>query len=199
MHATTVTRTDVHMRQATPFLRRFMLGASGRPKRRILGLEFARGRRESARRSRSSRWGTGSSAPALLACAPLTRGVRLRARSNGLSRASPQGLTFEQAASADGAFRALSGLRAGDCRAGDRTCSSTARPARSGPRLCSSRRTSARTSPPSATRRTSSSSARSAPTRSSTTSTRTSRRTARRTTSILDAVGKHSFLRCEAR
>ncbi len=40
VHATTVTRTDLHMRAARPFLWRFMLGLR-RPKRRILGLEFA--------------------------------------------------------------------------------------------------------------------------------------------------------------
>ena len=40
VHATTVNRTDTHMRAARPFLWRFMLGLR-RPKRRILGLEFA--------------------------------------------------------------------------------------------------------------------------------------------------------------
>ena len=40
VHATTVTRTDCHMRQASPFIWRFMLGLL-RPRRKILGLEFA--------------------------------------------------------------------------------------------------------------------------------------------------------------
>ncbi len=40
IHATTVTRTDCHMRAARPFIWRFMLGWR-RPKRRILGVEFA--------------------------------------------------------------------------------------------------------------------------------------------------------------
>jgi NADPH:quinone reductase-like Zn-dependent oxidoreductase len=40
VHATTVTRTDCHMRAASPFIWRFMLGLR-RPKRRVLGLEFA--------------------------------------------------------------------------------------------------------------------------------------------------------------
>ena len=40
VHATTVTRTDIHMRAAKPFFWRFMLGLR-RPKRRILGIEFA--------------------------------------------------------------------------------------------------------------------------------------------------------------
>jgi NADPH:quinone reductase-like Zn-dependent oxidoreductase len=40
VHATTVTRTDCHMRAARPFLWRFMLGLA-RPKRRVLGVEFA--------------------------------------------------------------------------------------------------------------------------------------------------------------
>jgi len=40
VHATTVTRTDVHMRAAKPFFWRFMLGLR-RPKQPILGVEFA--------------------------------------------------------------------------------------------------------------------------------------------------------------
>ena len=40
IRATTVTRTDLHMRAAKPFIWRFMLGLR-RPKARILGLEFA--------------------------------------------------------------------------------------------------------------------------------------------------------------
>jgi NADPH:quinone reductase-like Zn-dependent oxidoreductase len=40
VRATTVNRTDTHMRAARPFLWRFMLGLR-RPKRRVLGLEFA--------------------------------------------------------------------------------------------------------------------------------------------------------------
>ena len=40
VHATTVTQTDCHMRRARPYLWRFMLGLR-RPKRRVLGLEFA--------------------------------------------------------------------------------------------------------------------------------------------------------------
>jgi NADPH:quinone reductase-like Zn-dependent oxidoreductase len=40
VHATTVTRTDIHMRAAKPVFWRFMLGLR-RPRRRVLGLEFA--------------------------------------------------------------------------------------------------------------------------------------------------------------
>jgi NADPH2:quinone reductase len=40
VHATTVTQTDCHMRRARPLFWRFMLGFR-RPKRRVLGLEFA--------------------------------------------------------------------------------------------------------------------------------------------------------------
>lgn len=40
VHATTVTQTDCHMRAGRPFLWRFMLGLR-RPRRRVLGLEFA--------------------------------------------------------------------------------------------------------------------------------------------------------------
>jgi NADPH:quinone reductase-like Zn-dependent oxidoreductase len=40
VHATTVNRTDCHRRAADPFFGRLMLGLR-RPKRRILGMEFA--------------------------------------------------------------------------------------------------------------------------------------------------------------
>jgi NADPH:quinone reductase-like Zn-dependent oxidoreductase len=40
VHATTVTRTDIHMRAAKPFIWRFWLGLR-RPKRPVLGVEFA--------------------------------------------------------------------------------------------------------------------------------------------------------------
>ena len=40
VQATTVTQTDCHMRRAQPFIWRFMLGLR-RPRRRVLGLEFA--------------------------------------------------------------------------------------------------------------------------------------------------------------
>ena len=40
VHATTVTRTDIHMRMAKPFIWRFMLGLR-RPKEHVLGVEFA--------------------------------------------------------------------------------------------------------------------------------------------------------------
>ena len=40
VHATSVTRTDCHMRAAKPFIWRFWLGLR-RPKRRVLGTEFA--------------------------------------------------------------------------------------------------------------------------------------------------------------
>ena len=61
VHATTVTRTDIHMRAAKPFFWRFMLGLR-RPRRRILGLEFA-GVVEAvgASRDRNSRSATASS------------------------------------------------------------------------------------------------------------------------------------------
>lgn len=40
VHATTVTRSDCHLRRADPFLWRFIVGLR-RPRRRVLGLEFA--------------------------------------------------------------------------------------------------------------------------------------------------------------
>ena len=62
IHATTVNQTDCHMRRARPLLWRFMLGLR-RPKRRILGFEFAGDVEAVAPPSRTSMWAT-----ACLAC-----------------------------------------------------------------------------------------------------------------------------------
>ena len=79
VHATTVTRTDCHMRAASPFIWRFMLGLR-RPTKMILGLDFA-ARRALARRSPILDGRPPCSPPKRLA-----RRVRLRARGGLLAR-----------------------------------------------------------------------------------------------------------------
>src|SRR5262249_44745597 len=41
VHATTVNRTDCHLRNADPFVWRFIVGGLRHPKRNVLGMEFA--------------------------------------------------------------------------------------------------------------------------------------------------------------
>ena len=81
VHATTVTRTDCHMRAAAPFFSRFMLGLR-RPKRRILGIEFA-GVVEAVG-SAVTQFAVGDRVFGLQD--RRARGVRLRARERGRSR-----------------------------------------------------------------------------------------------------------------
>ena len=72
VRATTVTRTDCHVRRASPFLWRLFTGLL-RPRRKILGIEYAgvTGSRPSARTSTGSRSGTRSSAAARRQSAPV--------------------------------------------------------------------------------------------------------------------------------
>jgi NADPH:quinone reductase-like Zn-dependent oxidoreductase len=115
VHASTVTQTDCHMRRARPVFWRFMLGLR-RPKRRILGSEFA-GEVESV-------------GPGVTSLAPGDRvfGMRigahaelLRVREAGVIATMPDGWTFEEAAAVcDGAFQALGHLRAGGVGTGTR-------------------------------------------------------------------------------
>lgn len=115
VRASTVTQTDCHMRRARPLLWRLMLGLR-RPRRRILGSEFA-GEVESV--------GAG--------VASLTPGDRvfgmrtgahaelLRVRAAGVIARIPDGWSFEEAAAVcDGAFQALGHLRAGGVGEGTR-------------------------------------------------------------------------------
>jgi NADPH:quinone reductase-like Zn-dependent oxidoreductase len=115
VHATTVTRTDCHMRGASPFIWRFMLGVR-RPKRRILGLEFA-GVIEAAGSSVTQFevgdrvFGLRNSAHAEYVCV----------REAALIAHIPRGLTFAEAAGVcDGMSQGLACLRGGRVGLGTR-------------------------------------------------------------------------------
>jgi NADPH:quinone reductase-like Zn-dependent oxidoreductase len=106
VRATTVNQTDCHMRRARPVLWRFMLGLR-RPKRRVLGLEFA-GEVEAVGSAVTDFqvgdrvFGMRSGAHAEYLC---VKGTRLVAQ-------IPAGMTFEDAAAVcDGAYQGLSCLR----------------------------------------------------------------------------------------
>ncbi|HYI75030.1 MAG TPA: NAD(P)-dependent alcohol dehydrogenase [Gaiellaceae bacterium] len=108
VHATTVTQTDCHMRAARPFFWRFMLGLR-RPRRRTLGLEFA-GVVEAAGEDVTQ-----------LAVGDRVFGLRngshaeyVCVREEGLIARVPEGMSYEHAAAlCDGMSQALNALRAG--------------------------------------------------------------------------------------
>jgi NADPH:quinone reductase-like Zn-dependent oxidoreductase len=106
IHATTVTQTDCHMRRARPLFWRFMLGLL-RPKRRILGMEFA-GEVEAVGTSVTDFevgdrvFGMRNGAHAEYVCV----------RATGFITTMPPGMTFEEAAAVcDGANQGLTHLR----------------------------------------------------------------------------------------
>ncbi len=105
VHATTVNRTDTHMRAAKPFIWRFMLGLR-RPKRRILGLEFAGdvasvGANVTEFEVGDRVFGLRSGAYADYICV----------REAGVLAHMPAGMTYEEAAAlCDGATQALAPL-----------------------------------------------------------------------------------------
>ena len=108
VHATTVTRTDCHMRAARPFIWRFMLGLR-RPKKRILGLEFA-GVIEAVGAAVTDFdvgdrvFGLRNGSHAEYVCV----------RGAGLLAHIPEGTTFEAAAGVcDGMSQGMDGLRSG--------------------------------------------------------------------------------------
>lgn len=115
VHATTVTQTDCHMRRARPLFWRFMLGFR-RPRRRTLGLEFA-GVVE-----------TVGSSVTQLAIGDRVFGLRsgshaeyVCVRESGLIAHIPDGLSFEEAAAVcDGHRQALKALGAGHVAEGTR-------------------------------------------------------------------------------
>jgi NADPH:quinone reductase-like Zn-dependent oxidoreductase len=115
VHATTVTRTDCHMRTARPFFWRFMLGLR-RPRRRILGLEFAGVIEEIG------------SAVTQFAVGDRVFGLRngshaeyVCVREQGLLAPMPTGMSFAEAAGVcDGMSQGLAGLRSGHVGAGTR-------------------------------------------------------------------------------
>ena len=115
IHATTVTRTDCHMRTARPFFWRFMLGLR-RPRKRILGLEFAGVIEEVG------------SAVTLFAVGDRVFGLRngshaeyVCVREKGLLAPMPAGMPFAEAAGVcDGMSQGLAGLRSGHVGHGTR-------------------------------------------------------------------------------
>lgn len=115
VHATTVTQTDCHMRRARPYLWRLKLGLR-RPRRRILGLEFA-GVVEAV-----------GAAVTTLAPGDRVFGIRSGAhaeyvcvREQGLIARIPDGMAFEDAAAVcDGMCEAIATLRSGRVGAGTR-------------------------------------------------------------------------------
>lgn len=115
VHATTVTQTDCHMRRARPFIWRFMLGLR-RPRRRILGLEFA-GVVEEVGASVTTLevgdrvFGLRNSSHAEYVCV----------REQGLIARMPAGMTFEEAAAVcDSMSEGLAALRSGRVGPGTR-------------------------------------------------------------------------------
>ena len=115
VHATTVTRTDCHMRAASPFIWRFMLGLR-RPKKRILGLEFAGvvevvGSAVTEFSTGDRVFGLRNGSHAEYVCV----------REAGLLTRIPEGTTFTEAAGVcDGMSQGLAGLRSGRVGPGTR-------------------------------------------------------------------------------
>lgn len=115
VHATTVNRTDAHMRGAYPFIWRFSLGLR-RPKRRVLGLELAGevvavGAAVAEFEVGDRVFGMRSGAHAEYVCV----------REAGTLAPMPAGMTFEEAAAiCDGATQALAHLRAAGVGEGTR-------------------------------------------------------------------------------
>jgi NADPH:quinone reductase-like Zn-dependent oxidoreductase len=108
VHATTVTQTDCHMWRARPFLWRFMLGLR-RPRRRTLGLEFA-GVVEAVGGSVTELevgdrvFGLKTGSHAEYVCV----------RETGIIARIPEGMSFEQAAAvSDGMCEAIAALQTG--------------------------------------------------------------------------------------
>jgi NADPH:quinone reductase-like Zn-dependent oxidoreductase len=115
VHASTVSQTDCHMRRAQPFVWRFLLGLR-RPRRRVLGLEFAGlveavGGEVTAFAVGDRVFGLRSGAHAEYICV----------REAGLMAQIPAGTTFEGAAAVcDGVSQARGHLAAGGVGAGTR-------------------------------------------------------------------------------
>jgi NADPH:quinone reductase-like Zn-dependent oxidoreductase len=106
VHATTVTRTDCHMRAARPFVWRFMLGLR-RPKRRILGVEFA-GEIEAVG-SAVTQFEVGDR---VFGARWSTHAEYVCVRETGVLAHIPTGMTFEEAAAVtDGFHQGLGPLR----------------------------------------------------------------------------------------
>jgi NADPH:quinone reductase-like Zn-dependent oxidoreductase len=119
IHATTVNRTDCHVRQAKPFMWRFFAGLR-RPKWRILGSELA-GEVEAVGAA-VTQFEVGDNV--FGAKAYLSEGFGAHAefasiRASGALSHKPAGMSFEEAAAVcDGALSALDCLRRADLRKG---------------------------------------------------------------------------------
>jgi NADPH:quinone reductase-like Zn-dependent oxidoreductase len=162
VHATTVTRTDCGFRQPRPFFVRFFSGLL-RPSHRILGSELA-GEVEAVGAA-VSEFAVGDQVFGVNADRFGAHAEFVCMREHAPLAHKPAGLSFEEAAAVcDGATIALACLRGARLPEGQ-TILVYARPDRSEPRPCSWPSTWAPRSPPSATRRTSASSDRSAQTR----------------------------------
>jgi NADPH:quinone reductase-like Zn-dependent oxidoreductase len=107
VHATTMNRTDCHLRGADPFLWRLMLGLR-RPKRRVLGMEFAGV--VHAVGGGVSEFAVGDEVFGLKWFGAHAELLTIRA--DKLIAHKPGNITFEEAAAVtDGAFNALTCLR----------------------------------------------------------------------------------------
>jgi NADPH:quinone reductase-like Zn-dependent oxidoreductase len=116
VRATTVSRTDSHMRRAKPFVWRFFLGLR-RPKRRILGSELA-GEVEAVGAAVMD-FGVGDHVFGLNGFGAHPEFACMR--EGGLLAHSPAGMTFEEAAAVcDGAQQALAPLRRANVGPGTR-------------------------------------------------------------------------------
>ena len=106
VHATTVTQTDCHMRRARPYLWRLMLGLR-RPKRRILGADFA-GEVEAVGASVTS-FAPGER---VFGMAPGAHAEYVCVRESRLIERMPPETTFEEAAAVpDGAYQGFLHLK----------------------------------------------------------------------------------------
>jgi NADPH:quinone reductase-like Zn-dependent oxidoreductase len=115
VHATSVTQTDCHMRRARPLFWRFMLGLR-RPRRKILGLEFAGVVEEVG--SRVTTFAVGDR---VFGMRNGSHAEYVCVREAGLVARMPDGMAFEQAAGVcDGMHQGMNALRAGRVAAGTR-------------------------------------------------------------------------------
>jgi NADPH:quinone reductase-like Zn-dependent oxidoreductase len=164
VHATTVTQTDCHMRAAKPFFWRFMLGLL-RPKQPILGVEFA-GVVEAVGAG-VTRFAIGDRVFGARNC---SHAEYVCVRESRLVAHMPEGMSFAEAAAVtDGFYQGYGNLKHAKVGENTRLLVYGASGSLGTAAVQLANASSARMSPRSATRRTSSSCARSAPTRSSTT------------------------------
>jgi NADPH:quinone reductase-like Zn-dependent oxidoreductase len=120
IHATTVNRTDCHLRAAKPFLWRFIAGFR-RPRKKILGMEFAGEVAEVG--AAVTEFQVGDRVFGLHPFNQLsgTHAEFICIRELGLLAHMPAGITFEEAAAvSDGALSALSALRTAHLGEGQR-------------------------------------------------------------------------------